>query len=159
MSNIRSIHRALLISAPLFRTVVTSSIATTGFRHLLRFTTCACFLSTCACFPSTCACFPVPVKLSTYDEKTNWEVGKTQFSIISEANGWTEGFKVCQLAASLREAWHIGCSRYADGCSLAAEFLRLMHALPKIGQKIFNNRQTTPKVDRGKTEIHLEGQV
>ncbi|GFY02194.1 uncharacterized protein TNCV_5100531 [Trichonephila clavipes] len=27
----------------------------------------------------------------------------TQFSIISEANGWTEGAKACQLAASLRE--------------------------------------------------------
>ncbi|GFV75364.1 hypothetical protein TNCV_1482101 [Trichonephila clavipes] len=44
----------------------------------------------------------VSVKLSTYDGKTNWEVYKTQFSIISEANGWTEGAKVCQLAASLR---------------------------------------------------------
>ncbi|GFV03874.1 hypothetical protein TNCV_3173081 [Trichonephila clavipes] len=46
---------------------------------------------------------PVSVKLSTYDEKTNWEVYKTQFSIISEANGWTEGVKACQLAASLEE--------------------------------------------------------
>ncbi|GFT69150.1 uncharacterized protein TNCV_2566071 [Trichonephila clavipes] len=52
---------------------------------------------------------PVPVtastlsvKLSTYDVITNWEVYKTQFSIISEANGWTEGVKACQLAASLR---------------------------------------------------------
>ncbi|GFU49807.1 uncharacterized protein TNCV_2930721 [Trichonephila clavipes] len=44
----------------------------------------------------------VSVKLSTYDGKTNWEVYKTQFSIISEANGWTEGVKACQLAASLR---------------------------------------------------------
>ncbi|GFW03546.1 uncharacterized protein TNCV_3020581 [Trichonephila clavipes] len=43
------------------------------------------------------------VKLSTYDGKTNWEVYKTQFSIISEANGWIEGVKACQLAASLRE--------------------------------------------------------
>ncbi|GFW73741.1 uncharacterized protein TNCV_1541951 [Trichonephila clavipes] len=34
-----------------------------------------------------------PVKLSTYDRKTNWEVYKTQLSIISEANGWTEGAK------------------------------------------------------------------
>ncbi|GFY21016.1 uncharacterized protein TNCV_3990601 [Trichonephila clavipes] len=32
----------------------------------------------------------------------NWEVFKTQFSIISEDNGWTEGAKACQLAASLR---------------------------------------------------------
>ncbi|GFT37352.1 uncharacterized protein TNCV_4285021 [Trichonephila clavipes] len=44
----------------------------------------------------------VSVKLSTYDGKTNWEVYKTQFSIISEANEWTEGVKACQLAASLR---------------------------------------------------------
>ncbi|GFW53871.1 uncharacterized protein TNCV_2446631 [Trichonephila clavipes] len=44
----------------------------------------------------------VSVKLSTYDGKTNWEVYKTQFSIISEANRWTEGVKACQLAASLR---------------------------------------------------------
>ncbi|GFX69304.1 uncharacterized protein TNCV_3564801 [Trichonephila clavipes] len=45
---------------------------------------------------------PVPVKHSTYNGKTNWEVYKTQFSIISEANGWTEGVKACQLATSLR---------------------------------------------------------
>ncbi|GFT30976.1 uncharacterized protein TNCV_1683461 [Trichonephila clavipes] len=45
---------------------------------------------------------PVSVKLSTYDGKTNWEVYKTQFSIISDDNGWTEGAKACQLAASLR---------------------------------------------------------
>ncbi|GFU29921.1 uncharacterized protein TNCV_1686971 [Trichonephila clavipes] len=35
-------------------------------------------------------------------EKLNWEVYKTQFCIISEANGWTEEVKSCQLAASLR---------------------------------------------------------
>ncbi|GFT16130.1 uncharacterized protein TNCV_3316461 [Trichonephila clavipes] len=45
---------------------------------------------------------PVSVKLSTYDGKTKWEVYKTQFAIILEANGWTEGVKACQLAASLR---------------------------------------------------------
>ncbi|GFW78231.1 uncharacterized protein TNCV_137001 [Trichonephila clavipes] len=45
---------------------------------------------------------PVSVKLSTYDGKTNWEVYKIQFSIISEANGWTEGVEACQLAAYLR---------------------------------------------------------
>ncbi|GFV73831.1 uncharacterized protein TNCV_3540071 [Trichonephila clavipes] len=45
---------------------------------------------------------PVSVKLSTYDGKTYWEVYKTQFCIISEANGWNEGVKACQLAASLR---------------------------------------------------------
>ncbi|GFW23151.1 uncharacterized protein TNCV_3802511 [Trichonephila clavipes] len=59
--------------------------------------------------PVPVSTFPVPVtastvsvKLSTYDGKTNWEVYKTQFSIISEANGWTEGVNACQLAASLR---------------------------------------------------------
>ncbi|GFS49290.1 gag-Pol polyprotein [Trichonephila clavipes] len=51
------------------------------------------------CLPLTAS--PVSVKLSTYDGKTNWEVYKTQFSIISEAIGWTEGVKACQLAASL----------------------------------------------------------
>ncbi|GFU95015.1 uncharacterized protein TNCV_4137991 [Trichonephila clavipes] len=46
---------------------------------------------------------PVSVKLSTYDGKKNWEgVYKTQFSIISKANGWTEGVKAWQQAASLR---------------------------------------------------------
>ncbi|GFY15462.1 uncharacterized protein TNCV_1572731 [Trichonephila clavipes] len=45
---------------------------------------------------------PMSVKPFIYDGKTNWEVYKTQFSIISEANGWTEGVKACQLAASLR---------------------------------------------------------
>ncbi|GFW77834.1 uncharacterized protein TNCV_3404091 [Trichonephila clavipes] len=52
--------------------------------------------------PVPVTAFTGPVKLSTYDGKTNWEVYKTQFSIISEANGWTEGVKACQLAASLR---------------------------------------------------------
>ncbi|GFX27405.1 uncharacterized protein TNCV_35021 [Trichonephila clavipes] len=52
---------------------------------------------------NTCSCAsPVSVKLSTYDGKTNWKVYKTQFCIISEGNGWTEGVKACQLAASLR---------------------------------------------------------
>ncbi|GFW96195.1 uncharacterized protein TNCV_571661 [Trichonephila clavipes] len=46
---------------------------------------------------------PVSVKQSTYDGKIYGELYKTQFSIISEANGWTEGVKACQLAASLRE--------------------------------------------------------
>ncbi|GFY17214.1 uncharacterized protein TNCV_1089931 [Trichonephila clavipes] len=47
---------------------------------------------------------PVSVKLYTYDGKTNWEVYKIQFGIISEANRWTEEVvKACQLVASLRE--------------------------------------------------------
>ncbi|GFT30843.1 uncharacterized protein TNCV_1682361 [Trichonephila clavipes] len=45
---------------------------------------------------------PVSVKLYTYDGKTNWEVYKIQFGIISEANQWTEEVKACQLVASLR---------------------------------------------------------
>ncbi|GFX85073.1 uncharacterized protein TNCV_4999021 [Trichonephila clavipes] len=45
---------------------------------------------------------PVSVKLSIYDWKTNWEVYKTQFCIISKANRWTEEVKACQLAGSLR---------------------------------------------------------
>ncbi|GFV21180.1 uncharacterized protein TNCV_4268131 [Trichonephila clavipes] len=45
---------------------------------------------------------PVPVKLYTYDGKTNWELYKIQFGIISEANRWTEEIKACQLVTSLR---------------------------------------------------------
>ncbi|GFT91565.1 apolipoprotein B-100 [Trichonephila clavipes] len=45
---------------------------------------------------------PVSVKLYTYDGKTNWEVYRIQFGIISEANRWTEEVKACQLVASLR---------------------------------------------------------
>ncbi|GFU49129.1 uncharacterized protein TNCV_573681 [Trichonephila clavipes] len=52
--------------------------------------------------PVPVTAFTGSVKLSTYDGKTNWEVYKTQFSIISEANGCTEGVKACHLAASLR---------------------------------------------------------
>ncbi|GFU29207.1 uncharacterized protein TNCV_278201 [Trichonephila clavipes] len=52
--------------------------------------------------PVPVTAFTCPVKLSTYDGKTNWEVYKTQFSIISEANGWTEGVKACPLVASFR---------------------------------------------------------
>ncbi|GFY17973.1 gag-Pol polyprotein [Trichonephila clavipes] len=51
--------------------------------------------------PPVTACTE-PVKLSTYDGKTKWEAYKTQFSILSEANGWTEGVKVCHLEASFR---------------------------------------------------------
>ncbi|GFS55049.1 uncharacterized protein TNCV_2441331 [Trichonephila clavipes] len=45
---------------------------------------------------------PVSVKLYTYDGKTNWEVYKIQFGIISEATRWTKGVKACRLVASLR---------------------------------------------------------
>ncbi|GFW90168.1 uncharacterized protein TNCV_1789891 [Trichonephila clavipes] len=46
---------------------------------------------------------PVSVKLYTYNGETNWEMYKIQFCIISEANGWPEGAKACQLAASFRD--------------------------------------------------------
>ncbi|GFS97536.1 uncharacterized protein TNCV_4263051 [Trichonephila clavipes] len=55
-------------------------------------------------FPVLLTASPVSVKLSTYDGKTNWEVYNAQFSIISEANGWTGGVKASQLAVSLRAA-------------------------------------------------------
>ncbi|GFV19656.1 retrovirus-related Pol polyprotein from transposon 412 [Trichonephila clavipes] len=45
---------------------------------------------------------PVSMKLYAYDGKTNWEVYKIQFGIISEANRWTEEVKACQLVASFR---------------------------------------------------------
>ncbi|PRD34036.1 UNVERIFIED_CONTAM: hypothetical protein NCL1_15829 [Trichonephila clavipes] len=50
----------------------------------------------------TYACLTVSVKLYTYEGKTNWEVYKIQFGIISAANRWTEEVKACQLLASLR---------------------------------------------------------
>ncbi|GFU21655.1 uncharacterized protein TNCV_2423401 [Trichonephila clavipes] len=52
--------------------------------------------------PVPVTAFTAPVKPSTYDGKMSSEVYRIQFSIISEANGWTEGAKACQLAASLR---------------------------------------------------------
>ncbi|GFS55134.1 uncharacterized protein TNCV_204591 [Trichonephila clavipes] len=39
---------------------------------------------------------PMSVKLYTYDGKTNWEVYKIQFGIISKANRWTEEVKAFQ---------------------------------------------------------------
>ncbi|GFY06607.1 uncharacterized protein TNCV_3524631 [Trichonephila clavipes] len=56
---------------------------------------------------------PISVKLSTYDGKTNWQVYKTQFCIFSEANGWNEGVKACQLAAVLRGE---AAGNIADSC-------------------------------------------
>ncbi|GFU14597.1 uncharacterized protein TNCV_406541 [Trichonephila clavipes] len=59
--------------------------------------------STCVNLSGACDCLnSVSETVDLYDGKTNWEVYKTQFSIISESNGWTEGAKACQLAASLR---------------------------------------------------------
>ncbi|GFV89787.1 retrovirus-related Pol polyprotein from transposon 412 [Trichonephila clavipes] len=42
------------------------------------------------------------IKLSTYDGKSFWQVYKTQFSIVADANQWDSQTKACQLAASLR---------------------------------------------------------
>ncbi|GFT83934.1 retrovirus-related Pol polyprotein from transposon 412 [Trichonephila clavipes] len=42
------------------------------------------------------------IKLSTYDGKSSWQVYKTQFSIVADANQWDSRTKTCQLAASLR---------------------------------------------------------
>ncbi|KFM69664.1 hypothetical protein X975_14587, partial [Stegodyphus mimosarum] len=36
-----------------------------------------------------------------YDEKTTWQVYKTQFSIVAETNGWDSQAKACHLATSL----------------------------------------------------------
>ncbi|GFX30546.1 retrovirus-related Pol polyprotein from transposon 412 [Trichonephila clavipes] len=42
------------------------------------------------------------IKLSTYDGKSSWQVYKTQFSIVADANQWDSQTKACQFAASLR---------------------------------------------------------
>ncbi|GFX41979.1 hypothetical protein TNCV_4515871 [Trichonephila clavipes] len=42
------------------------------------------------------------IKLSTYDGKSSWQVYKTQFSVVADANQWDSQTKACQLAASLR---------------------------------------------------------
>ncbi|GFV28487.1 gag-Pol polyprotein [Trichonephila clavipes] len=42
------------------------------------------------------------IKLSTYDGKSSWQMYKTQFSIVADANLWDSQTKACQLAASLR---------------------------------------------------------
>ncbi|GFU60852.1 uncharacterized protein TNCV_3371881 [Trichonephila clavipes] len=63
---------------------------------------CVCFSRACACFSSVCNCFHRASETVDLCRKTNREVYKTQFSIISEANEWTEGAKACQLAASCR---------------------------------------------------------
>ncbi|GFX51320.1 retrovirus-related Pol polyprotein from transposon 412 [Trichonephila clavipes] len=42
------------------------------------------------------------IKLSTYDRKSSWQVYKTQFSIVADANQWDSQTKACQLDASLR---------------------------------------------------------
>ncbi|GFY10741.1 retrovirus-related Pol polyprotein from transposon 412 [Trichonephila clavipes] len=42
------------------------------------------------------------IKLCTYDGKSSWQVYKTQFSIVADANQWDSQTKACQLAASLQ---------------------------------------------------------
>ncbi|KFM64799.1 hypothetical protein X975_19283, partial [Stegodyphus mimosarum] len=44
-----------------------------------------------------------PLTLSTYDGKTAWQLYKTQFCTVADANGWDSQAKTCHLAASLRE--------------------------------------------------------
>ncbi|GFW03303.1 gag-Pol polyprotein [Trichonephila clavipes] len=46
--------------------------------------------------------FKPSIKLSTYDGKSSWQVYKTQFSIVADANQWDSQTKACQLVASLR---------------------------------------------------------
>ncbi|GFU93939.1 uncharacterized protein TNCV_2657161, partial [Trichonephila clavipes] len=105
---------------------------------------------------------PVPVTVSTvsvtlsiYDGKTNWEVYKIQFSIISEANGWTKGVKACQHATSLRgEAAEILQTlpdteklnlnslynaldlRFGQKCSKEYARLQMKTSLPKTGESL-----------------------
>lgn len=40
--------------------------------------------------------------MSTYGGKSSWQVYKDQFSIVAEANMWSDEVNACQLAASLR---------------------------------------------------------
>ncbi|GFW97621.1 retrovirus-related Pol polyprotein from transposon 412 [Trichonephila clavipes] len=63
---------------------------------------CMCLLEPVLASPVPVPASPISLKLSIYDGKTNWEEYKTQFCIISEANGWNEGAKAYQLAAFLR---------------------------------------------------------
>ncbi|GBO28006.1 hypothetical protein AVEN_129844-1 [Araneus ventricosus] len=42
------------------------------------------------------------VKSLTFDGQTSWTVFKTQFDVVSSANGWNNRVKVSQLVASLR---------------------------------------------------------
>ncbi|GBM42684.1 hypothetical protein AVEN_217027-1 [Araneus ventricosus] len=42
------------------------------------------------------------VKSLTFDGKTSWTVFKTQFDVVSSANGWNNRVKASQLVASLR---------------------------------------------------------
>ncbi|KAF8770190.1 hypothetical protein HNY73_017752 [Argiope bruennichi] len=42
------------------------------------------------------------IKLSTFDGKTSWQVYKTQFTMVAEANGWNPQAKAFHLATSLR---------------------------------------------------------
>ncbi|GBL80475.1 hypothetical protein AVEN_238444-1 [Araneus ventricosus] len=42
------------------------------------------------------------VKSLTFDGQTSWTVFKTQFDVVSSANGWNNRVKASQLVASLR---------------------------------------------------------
>ncbi|GBN77852.1 hypothetical protein AVEN_251863-1, partial [Araneus ventricosus] len=53
------------------------------------------------------------VKSLTFDGQTSWTVFKTQFDVVSSANGWNNRVKASQLVASLRgsatDRRHSGC--------------------------------------------------
>ncbi|GBN24897.1 hypothetical protein AVEN_140453-1 [Araneus ventricosus] len=42
------------------------------------------------------------IKSLTFDGQTSWTIFKTQFDVVSSANGWTDFVKASQLVASLR---------------------------------------------------------
>ncbi|GBN79698.1 hypothetical protein AVEN_239391-1 [Araneus ventricosus] len=49
--------------------------------------------------------YPRPrVKSLTLDGQTSWTVSKTQFGVVSSANGWNNFVKASQLVASLRRS-------------------------------------------------------
>ncbi|GFV82270.1 gag-Pol polyprotein [Trichonephila clavipes] len=83
------------------------------------------------------------IKLSTYDGKSSWQVYKTQFSIVADANQWDSQTKACQLAASLR----------ADAADILQtlpetqrlDFDALVNALElRFGEKCVKGLQQTP---------------
>ncbi|GFT33646.1 retrovirus-related Pol polyprotein from transposon 412 [Trichonephila clavipes] len=82
------------------------------------------------------------IKLSTYDGKSSWQVYKTQFSIVADANQWDSQTKAGQLAASLR----------ADAADILQtlprlDFDALVNALElRFGEKCEGLQQTPAEV-------------
>ena len=75
---------------------------------------------------------PVKVKLSIFDGKRNWQIYKTQFFIVDNANDWKDDMKVCQVAASL--TWE------------AADILQ---TLPDLGHLNFQSLCSAPELRFG----------